>query len=266
MTKEYSSTKPQKRRSLRPNLCTMIVLLSTPVWTLPLIGATNPGFSSGFESGFSGWKQLQLCCKHSGQIASSPTRAGEHAAKFTLKKGDLYMGDRPRAEIRLDPVPANSEWVYKFSTFVDASYKTDPSYEVIAQWWNRPDPGEEKTIPPLGLVIENDRFRVGNRSDANPVTPNRGGERDRWDLGPITKGKWIDWTFHVKWSYKSDGLLEVWKDGKLVIKKIGPNTYNNRIGPLMKIGIYKPQWKENSARSVTTERVIYFDAVQVRKQ
>ena len=69
--------------------------------------------------------------------------------------------------------------------------------------------------------------------------------------------------FHVKWSHKSDGLLEVWKDGKLVVRKTGPNTYNDKRGPFLKMGIYKPQWKSKPELSKVTKRVIYFDEVRV---
>jgi len=45
------------------------------------------------------------------------------------------------------------------------------------------------------------------------------------------------WVFHIKWSHKPDGLLEVWKDGKLVVRKTGPNTYNDERVPFLKWGL-----------------------------
>jgi len=69
--------------------------------------------------------------------------------------------------------------------------------------------------------------------------------------------------FHVKWSHKSDGILQVWKDGQLIVDKKGPNTYNDQVGPYFKIGVYKPDWKENPQASNTDKRVLYFDQVRI---
>jgi len=71
-------------------------------------------------------------------------------------------------------------------------------------------------------------------------------------MGNIEKGKWTGISY--KWSHKPDGLLEVWKDGKLVVRKTGPNTYNDEKGPFLKMGIYKPHWKSKPKRSKTTKQ------------
>jgi len=90
------------------------------------------------------------------------------------------------------------------------------------------------------LAIYKDRWRVGNRWDPKRVTKNKNprpeGGSEGWYVGNIEKGKWTDWVFHIKWSHKPDGLLEVWKDGKLVVRKTGPNTYNDEKGPFLKMG------------------------------
>lgn len=98
-------------------------------------------------------------------------------------------------------------------------------------------------------------------SAARPI--NHSGGKEKIDLGPYEAGTWTNWKFHVKWSYQSDGLVEIWKDGQLVVSKTGPNTYNDRQGPYFKIGIYKPDWKYKPQKSNTTQRVIYFDEVRV---
>ena len=72
----------------------------------------NPSFTSGFESGFSGWK-TDTCCQHSLKTVSSPRREGNRAAQFTLSKNDPDVAGSKRAEIGLNYVPANSEWTYR---------------------------------------------------------------------------------------------------------------------------------------------------------
>jgi predicted transcriptional regulator len=85
------------------------------------------------------------------------------------------------------------------------------------------------------------------------------------NLGKYETGLWTDWVFHVKWSWESDGLLEVWKNGKKVIHYEGPIGYNDRRGVYFKTGIYKWVWKMTPERdhSTTTKRVTYVDEVRI---
>lgn len=150
--------------------------------------------------------------------------------------------------------------------FFPKEYTKDPMHEVITQWHSRPDRslGENWRRPALSIRTWDDKLKLVNHWDSRSVTPSRKGvDTQTWDLGAIPKGQWIDLVVHAKWSYKSDGLLEVWKNGKLVVRKTGPNTYNDKTGPFFKIGIYKRQWKNNPEESTTTKRVIYFNQVRV---
>lgn len=268
-----NSATPQKKLPLRLALGVTagLVLLSTPAWADILITAiARPSiFTSNFEKGeFSKWKK-ELCCQHSAIIVNSPTRAGKHAVKFTLNKGDPYVASSKRAELRLDSVPANSERWYGFSMFLPSNYKVDPSFDIVTQWHKRPDSdlGESWRSPALSILTQNGALHLHRRWDPNQVTnnntPGPGAGKETIYLGPYQTGVWTDFVFHIKWSHKSDGLLEVWKNGKLVVTKTGPNTYNDKTGPFLKMGIYKPHWKSKPKRSKTSKRVIYFDEVRV---
>lgn len=259
------STKPLKKPWLLSilGLVTAISVLFTAVRTEALL------FVGDFDRGdLLGWEQ-ELCCKHSAQIVNTPTRTGKYAVKFTLNKGDPDVANKPRAELKLDPVPADVERWYGFSNYLSKDWMNDPSFEITAQFHNRPDLilGEDWRSPGLTLSVYEDRWRVSNRWDPKQVSQKKDfspeGGSEGWDLGGIEKGKWTDWVFHVKWSHKLDGLLEVWKNGKLIVQKTGPNTYNDVTGPFLKIGLYKPEWKAKPELSKTTQRVIYFDEVRI---
>lgn len=263
---------PQKKRSLRLalGLAAPIVLLSTLVWAETHTDVASPKiFTEDFEKGsFSKWAK-ELCCDYSAEIVSYPTRAGEQAVKFTLNKDDPKVASSKRAELRLGTVPANSERWYGFSNYLPNDWVNDPSFEITAQFHSKPNLslGEEWRSPALTLAIYENKWRISNRWDPKKITKNNNprpeGSSQGWWVGEIEKGKWTDWVFHVKWSHKADGLLEVWKDGKLVVSKTGPNTYNDERGPFFKIGVYKPQWKSKPERSKATKRVIYFDELRV---
>jgi len=221
-------------------------------------------FSDGFESGaLSSWKK-ELCCNHSAEIVGSPARSGSKAVKFTLKKKDPLTAGSKRAELKLDSVPANSEQWYAFSVFFPSDFVPDPEMEIIAQWHNVPDfnQGEKWRTPALYLRPKNGKLYIQRRWDSRPVNDNNPQGRETIDLGAYKTNAWTDFVFHVKWSYKGDGLLEVWQDGKLVVQKQGPNTYNDAKGPYFKFGIYKPGWKNKPRQSQTNERTLFFDDIR----
>lgn len=72
-------------------------------------------------------------------------------------------------------------------------------------------------------------FTLTNYWDSRQITKGKQFEgRQQWNLGAVEKGKWIDFVYHAKWSYKSDGLLEAWKGGKLILRRKGANTFNDK--------------------------------------
>lgn len=265
------SVTSQKKLSSRSALgvAARIVLLTTPVWAISFANVAKSAiiFVGNFESGFSEWGK-ELCCTHSATIVTSPVRAGNQAIKFTLNKSDPDVASSKRAELKRGTVPANSEEWYGFSLFLPLNYIADPSFEIVAQWHEYPDKnlGETWRTPPLSLMTYKGNFQLHRRWDPNPVTrdkPGSGGGIESVPIGPYKTGVWTDFVFHIKWSYKSDGLLEVWQNGNLVVRKAGPNTYNDQRGPYFKMGVYKPEWKSAPSKSNNTQRVIYFDEVRV---
>ncbi len=249
-------------------LTKLFLVLMVPIGVIPItskaIGNTLI-FVSDFELGFSEWGK-EFCCGHSTRIVNFPVRAGKQAVKITLKKDDPFVAGSKRAELKLGGVEANSEQWYSFSVFLPPTYKQDPSGEIIAQWHDKPDRelGEGWKSPALTLSTRNGRFYLGRRWDSKQVSVNNLPEgEEAIDFGRYQTGKWTDFVFHVKWSYTSDGLLEVWKDGQLEVSRSGPNYYNDLRGPYFKIGIYKGDWKNQPKKSIVSQRDIYFDEIRV---
>lgn len=242
-------------------LVTTTFVLTTAARTTPLI------FIGDFErKDFSGWK-LDLCCKHSGEIVSYPVRAGNYAAKFTLDRNDPLVENGKRAELkRYTLATMGSEFWYGFSIFIPSNWLEDTAPEIITQWHDIPDfwSGENWKRPPFTLSINNNTWQLGNVWDTKMVTKNNDvtGKEVLWS-SPLKKGVWTDWVFHVKWSHKSDGIIEVWQDNMPIVNKHGPNTYNDLLIPYLKVGPYKYPWKKGKPTSIVNERVIYFDEVRI---
>ena len=68
---------------------------------------------------------------------------------------------------------------------------------------------------------------------------------------------------HFKPSYGSQGVLEVWKDGLLVATRYGSNTYQDRVGPYFKMGLYLG-WKYRiCCNDKLPAKRVYHDALRI---
>lgn len=258
-----NSAKPLKKPWLlfALGLATTILILTTTARMGPLI------FIGDFETGdFSRWK-LELCCKHSGEIVNSPTRVGTYAVKFTLNRNDPLVKKGKRAELKRYGVSRmGSEYWYGFSIYLPNDWIEDREGEIVTQWHDNPDFwfGEGSKRPPVSLSISNNNWGITNVWDSSLVTKtNETTIKQKLWSGTFTRGVWTDWVFHIKWSYKSDGLIEVWKDGVHIVNKHGPNTYNDWRSPFFKIGSYKYAWKSPKSTSIVNKRIIYYDEVRI---
>ena len=257
--------------------------------------AQNPSFFEGFEDSLS--KQWHFgingdrdplrqkgdarAIARAGliQIVNQPVRAGGHAVRFEVPR---RLGSF-RSELALSAVPLFSDYWYGFSIFIPADWIDDPQDgDIVAQWHGSfgedkkqfKVEGDGKGRPPVALSLHADRWEVAINSSAAVVTnakdwENYGSKREKSDLGKFRKGVWTDWVFHMHWSYKTDGLVEIWQDGKQVLTHKGPNCYNDPNGPYFKIGIYHPAWKDfeaetfNRQKLIIPRKVIFHDEVRV---
>jgi len=217
-------------------------------------------FEGDFETGdLSGWS----ISGNSPTASSEHTRAGRYAMKTTL---DRYKDKVSyRTEVSGPSAKLGGEYWYGFSIYLPKSYVPDKIWEIVAQWHGVPDFDIEENWrnPVMALSTTAGRWSLRNRADAKPNTFAHGKKSytatNNYDLGPYQTGKWTDWVIHVKWSYKDDGLLEVWKDGTKVITQTGPNAFNDKHGPYFKMGLYKGWKNPKTPCDAVSRRVLYHD-------
>jgi hypothetical protein len=78
------------------------------------------------------------------------------------------------------------------------------------------------TYPNLDIAVQNDKWII-TRSFGDPKTaPTRDHATIEESIKP---GSWVSWVVHAKWSPDENGLLEIWKDGKIVFDRKGSNVY-----------------------------------------
>lgn len=210
---------------------------------------------------------IESCCSYSVQISDSIAYKGTKSLRFELRKTDSIVYSGKRAEIRSYPEKTSNRW-YRFSNYLPNTYCKDSDFEILAQWHNVPDfdLGETHRSPPISLSTENGHWYITILWATDSVNTNKTITGKKIvDLGPYRYGKWTDWLFHINFSYQSDGVLEVWKNGKLKYSQYGPNSYNDKKYPFFKFGIYKPLWNRPDSNKVTTitKRVIYYDDIKI---
>jgi hypothetical protein len=185
-------------------------------------------------------------------------RAGSQAVKTHLRR-DSY-----RSEIRLPgSTDLGKEYWYGFSVLLASPYPADRLNEFVAQWHSIADDGEEHQNPVLGVDIKNGRWLIWSAWNALQPTLKSNQQSVHIDVGPTQADEWTDWVVRVKWSYGSDGLLEVWKNGVRVVNRTGPNCFNDARGPYFKMGIYKSPWRDDGVVGDVQERLVYHDEMRM---
>jgi beta-glucosidase len=165
--------------------------------------------------------------------------SGRNAARFTVPRAPNSF----RAEISLPHENGFQERWYGERVLVPEGWVFDPNRgeDIVMQWHAIPG-NWRATYPNLAISIRDTNWCIRQSfgcAQTNPV-------RTTLKLDdPVQRGAWSAWVVHAKWSSGNDGLLQVWKDGKLVFDRAGTNVYST-IGveytPYLKTGIYRPAW------------------------
>jgi len=209
------------------------------------------------------------------QVVKDPVRRGRYAAKLELDR----FKHKNEINYRTDLVPKGylrqnigEEYWYAFSCLFPKDWKADTQSELFAQFHASADDADgEKARPPiLAIYIYGPNYTVKKRWDvkenSNDSDLDGANCRKLWSR-PVAPdaARWVDWVFHVKWSFGNDGFIEAWKDGKKIISDRGPNCYNDKVGPYFRFGPYKWPWQANEkdAPSSVTNRTIFFDEIRI---
>ena len=203
------------------------------------------------------------------QIVEAPGLPGKKAVRFSVVRAPGVF----RSEISLPHEQGWHERWYGERVLIPKEWTRDPAkpVDIVMQWHGIPG-NFRATYPNLELSVGDDRW-ILRQSFGDPKTAPTRRETKFEDC--VQPGVWTAWVFHVKWSPGEDGLLQVWKDGKLVADLKGPNTYGT-IGleytPYLKTGIYHPEWNVAKAgvkerfdaeKPVATHKIVYVTDLKV---
>lgn len=176
---------------------------------------------------------------------------GRCVARFEVRKNEFALEeDRTngphgsnRAELKEQFTASTGQsYRYSFSSFIPTDFPIQDNRLVIAQWRATDDPEEEGAArsPLLAVRYQDGTLRVTLRHSAERIQKENDGKQViLYEQKNFPKGIWHDFVFHVKWSYQSDGFVQGWIDGRLVINYRGPVGYNDQEGPKFKFGLYR---------------------------
>lgn len=225
------------------------------------------------------WYREMANNSYAGAVSKKNTQNGMPSYRIELRRNDPDVNGSKRSEIAtLAAETPLVERIYVFNILLpgDGSedYVLDPkSSEIIAQWHNTPDPGEEWTFPPLSMHIRGKEYVIYRVWDDAPLSTNEGilekGNYAVYNLGEWgkDKGRYVKWTFHVRWGWlaSQNPTIEVLKDDKKILDLNGlPNTTNDKAGVHQKLGLYKNDWAVDPKNSIISRRVIYYNNVSVK--
>ncbi|MFC4872910.1 polysaccharide lyase [Negadavirga shengliensis] len=180
-------------------------------------------------------------------ITAKPKFSKEKAARFELRDDDPMVKGSKRAEVTIvkgEEGHIGKDTYYVFDLFVPTEFIHEGNKDLINQW-------HQDGEAPVALLIKNGKFLLRTFID---------GEVKSYDLATVRKNQWTNFKIHMVHDYSSEGLTEVWIDGRRTLQLRGKNM-NDKPLPKWKIGIYKSTWA--SQKTSVSERVLYFDNIQV---
>jgi hypothetical protein len=213
-------------------------------------------FIGDYEAGdFSQWTHCQnrefnhSCGKYDGtfygeRIVTDDVRQGAYAARYEVRDGDAWaLGER--AEVAGDDgatVREGDERWYEFSLKFDQNFPSVTGDFFLVMQWHA-----GHGSPPMALAV--------NRHD-QLVLEGYVGKSPAMVIGDITRGQWVDYRVHVKFSKSfSKGWAEVYRNGALAVAR-HPRVNMSDGHSYLKMGIYR-------SRTERTTAVLWQDGLRV---
>ncbi|MEM4710900.1 MAG: polysaccharide lyase [Candidatus Woesearchaeota archaeon] len=169
---------------------------------------------------------------------------GFYSGRFMSSCNDNLVGGGLRTEMyNYDTVYSDEVWV-GFNVMVPELWDTSSYFwNILFQFHATEDPGEAAISPPFSIGINSRKWVVDLRnSSIKIITGNNPDNRTAFsfNISDVVPNQWVSWVVHIKWSPSDDGIVEVWKDGELVVSRINmPIGYNDTYYPYLKFGIYR---------------------------
>jgi hypothetical protein len=198
------------------------------------------------------------------QIVPPVSNSTEDCLRFELRKGEFYadlfgkMSFRSEVNARDFPPIDSIRW-YRFSLLLPKDFPIEDNRLILTQWHGADKKylGEVSRSPTLAFRYSGGRFFITMRHSANRIIrdASRVPSETFFETDQFPLGEWHDFLVNAKWSYRDDGYINVWWEGRQVVSYAGPVGYNDDFGPYFKFGVYR----DDSDKTY----VVYFSQVKI---
>ena len=180
------------------------------------------------------------------EVASDLKRNGEDSLRFELRSGERWVDQTLmrtfRAEIATKEFPpAGAVKWYAFSVFFPTNFPIEDNRLVFAQWKEKEAFLGTRLSPSLAFRLVAGKFSIRLLHsdekvvrDAEAVPSEALFKKSNFPLG-----RWHDFVVQAKWSYKDDGFVNVWWNGRQIVEYRGPVGYDEALAPQFKFGLYR---------------------------
>lgn len=230
-----------------------------------------PIFDEFATRDLSRWTGLakQVCCSGAAVVVDAPKWTSKSAVRFEINFHDPLVKGSHRSEFRLKATEFHRLYEYELKIFVPPDWQSDNNEVAVMQMHNVPDnwKGEWGLAPPLELSLLNNTWVLRTAWGRVPTWFDRKGDIHHdvpWSQ-PFERGKWSSWIIRTRWSLDEDGIIEVEKDGNVILQRHGANCYDNLLAPYLKFGAYAPTWIHLSLPPELKTREIFFTDVSARE-
>lgn len=185
------------------------------------------------------------------QRIATLARSGTRCGRFEVRQGDCWRDpNKNRAELSEESFFAQrgeSVW-YGFSVLIPEDFVDKDNWLLVTQWHSYPDKelGEVWRHPILAARFINGifSFTISYSKTGDPVhetidDPDIVSNMTILELPVFMKGAWHDFVVHLRWSYDSEGLVQIWKNAELIKTYQGPVGFNDKRGVFWKFGLYR---------------------------
>lgn len=168
--------------------------------------------------------------------------------RFELRNNEYWTditGDHTfRSEIDTKDKPSmGSEKWYRFSISLPEDFPIEDNRLVLAQWHGADKwwLGEHNRTPVLAFRYRNGEFNIRLMHSVKRIIK----DVDNVPSEKLFKTKnfplneWHDFIIQARWTYKNDGLINIWWNNVQIVNYKGPVGYNDNIGPHFQFGIYR---------------------------
>lgn len=141
-------------------------------------------------------------------------------------------------------IPADWVFDYPRGADEDADYRVPHGRELLLQYHESPDAGDAAHYPSLQMYAAGERVYFATTYDTTATSPDTPSGRvpnlQVLEWWPLERGRWVEWVIRLKVSYASDGILEIYRDGRRQFSESGvPTFYNDTLGGYFKGGLYR---------------------------